>query len=166
VRDDRVEYLRDDVKAALKALKDYPHGTGLGPADLAAIYGTNEAARKSAREALAAKKDPTIADQFYLGEAWLMSGELDKALDVYTGVINPPAAPWDQPYQMIASTRAGEILGARGDYTAASRHYEHAGSFWHKEYLLDWILEARKRYFERLSEGKETTRPALLTAAK
>lgn len=166
VRDDRVEYLRDDVKAALKTLEKYPHGTGLGPADLAAVYGTNEAARKSVREELAAKKDPTIADQFYLGEAWLMSGELDKALDAYTGVVNPSAAPWDQPYQMIASTRAGEILGARGDYKAASKHYEHAGSFWHKEYLLDWILEARKRYFERLSEGKETTRPALLTAAQ
>lgn len=165
VRDDRVEYLRDDIKSALNALKDYPHGTGLGPASVAVIYGADETARRSVCEELAAKKDPTIADQFYLGEARLMSGELDKALNAYTGVMNPSAAPWDQAYQMIACTRAGEILGARGDYNAASKHYERAGSFWHKEYLLDWILEARKGYFERLSEGKETARPTLLTSS-
>ena len=93
-----------------------------------------------------------------------MSGELDRALDAYTGVINPSVAPWDQQYQMIACTRAGEILGARGDFKAASKHYQPAGPFWPREYLLDWVLEARMHYFERLSEGKETTKPALLTA--
>lgn len=166
VRDDRVEYLRDDAKDVRSALEKYPHGTGLGPANIAVIYGSDEAARKQVREELAAKKDPTIADQFYLGEAWLMSGELDKALNAYTGVLNPSAPPWDQAYQMVACTRAGEIFGERGDFKAASKHYERAASFWHKEYLLDWVLEGRRRYFERLDEGKETIRPTLLTAAQ
>jgi tetratricopeptide (TPR) repeat protein len=165
IRDDRVKYLRDDAKKALEALKDYPGGTGLGPADLAAIYGSDEEARKVARAELANKENPTIADQFYLGEAWLMSGELDRAFAAYTGVINPPAAPWDQQYQMVACTRAGEILAARGDYKSAAKHYEQAGSLWHNEYLYDWILEARERYFERVADGKETVKPSLLTAS-
>jgi tetratricopeptide (TPR) repeat protein len=165
IRDDRVKYIRDDAKAVLDALKDYPRGTGLGPSDLAAIYGSDEEARKVAREALAKKENPTIADQFYLGEAWLMSGDLDKAFAAYTGAMNPPAPAWDQQYQMIACTRAGEILAARGDFKSAAKHYEQAVTFWHKEYLYDWVLGARQRYFERVSEGKETTKPSLLTAS-
>ena len=165
IRDKRVEYLKDDAKAARDALKNYPNGTGLGPANIAAIYGSDESARAAVREELATKQNATIADQFYLGEAWLMSGELDKALTAFTGVINPTVAPWDAQYQMIASTRAGEILGAKGDFKAAAKHYETAGKFWHKEYLLDWVLDARKGYFERLSQGKETTKPNLLTAS-
>ena len=165
IRDDRVKYLRDDAKKALEGLKDYPKGTGLGPSDLSAIYGNDEAARHTACEALAAKPNPTIADQFYLGEAWLMSGELDKAFAAYTGVINPPAPAWDQQYQMVACTRAGEILAARGDFESAAKHYERAGSFWHKEFLYDWVLEARQHYFERVADGKETVKPSLLSAS-
>jgi tetratricopeptide (TPR) repeat protein len=165
IRDDRVKYLRDDAKSARDALKKYPKGTGLGPENISAIYGSDEEARKVVRDELAAKENPTIADQFYIGEAWLMSGELDKAWAAFTGAINPEAAPWDQQYQMIACTRAGEILAARGDFMAASKHYERAGSFWHKEYLFDWVLLARQRYFERLAQGKETTKPSLLTAS-
>jgi tetratricopeptide (TPR) repeat protein len=165
IRDDRVKYLRDDAKSARESLKNYPNGTGLGPANVSAIYGADEDARRAVREELAAKQSPTIADQFYLGEAWLRSGELDKALAAFTGVINPSCAVWDQQYQMVACTRAGEILGAQGDFTSASKHYERAVTFWHKEYLYDWVLGARERYFERLSEGKETTKPSLLTAS-
>jgi len=165
IKDDRVEYLHDDAKSARSEMEKYPKGTGLGPENLAAIYGNDESARHEVRQALAAIENPTIADQFYLGEAWLLSGDLDRALTAYTGVINPSAATWDRQYQMIACTRAGEILGARGDFKAAAKHYERAGSFWHREYLLDWVLGARKRYFERLSEGKETVKPALLTAS-
>jgi tetratricopeptide (TPR) repeat protein len=165
-RDSHVEYIHEDAKTMLSALSKYPGGTGIGPADVALIYGADEAARRGVRDALAAKQNPTIADQFYLGEAWLLSGDNEKALNAYTGVINPTAAPWDQSYQMIASTRAAEILGAKGDFEAASKHYERAASFWRKEYLLDWVMKARERYFKRLKSGEETTRPTLLTLSR
>ena len=164
IRDDHVEYLRDDAKSMVSALQKYPKGTGIGPANVTAIYGLDEEARKAVRAELVAKTSPTIADQFYLGEAWLMSGDLDKALTAYTGAINPPAPPWDHSYQMIACARAAEILGARGDFEAASKHYERAQSFWHKEFLLDWVMSARQRYFQRLKSGEEKTRPTLLTS--
>lgn len=160
--DPSVGYLHDEVKAMLAELDKFPRGTGAGPSDAAAIYGGDEAARAKVRDALAAKPDPSVADMFYLGEAWLMSGERTKALDAYTGAINPKAARWDEGYQMLAAARAGEILASRREYQAASRHYETAGKFWHKEFLYDWVLDARRRYFQRLDEGKETTPPTML----
>jgi tetratricopeptide (TPR) repeat protein len=166
LRDEHTAYLHDDVEKMLEALENHPDGTGAGPADVAAIYGGDDEARARVLSELAAIRDPSVADMFYLGEAWLMSGHPDRALDAYTGAINPRAAPWDQSFQMIASTRAAEILAAGGDYQSAARHYERARSFWHKEYLYDWVMEARQRYFERLASGDETTPPSLLTATK
>ncbi len=163
IRDAHVEYIRDDAKSMLSALEKFPQGTGI-PADVPAIYGVDEAARDRVRKELLAKTNPTVPEQFYLGEAWLMSGDMDKALNAYTGAINPTAAPWDHSYQMIASARAAEILGSQGKFEAAERHYERAASFWHKEYLLDWLMEARERYFRRLKSGEETTRPTILTS--
>lgn len=165
IRDEHVEYIREDAKSMVSALKKYPKGTGIGPADVPAIYGADEVARARVRKELLAKTEPTVADQFYLGEAWLMSGEIDKALDAYTGAINPSTAPWDHSYQMIACARAAEILGAHGQFEAAEKHYDRAASFWHKEYLMDWLMEARERYFKRLKSGEETTRPTLITSS-
>jgi tetratricopeptide (TPR) repeat protein len=165
LRDKHVEYIHEDAKSMMNAFSKFPQGTSIGPADVPAIYGADPAARERVRGELLAKTTPSVADQFYLGEAWLMSGEIDKALDAYTGAINPPAASWDHSYQMVASTRAAEILGAHGKFEAAEKHYERAASFWHKEYLLDWVMEARKRYFNRLKDGKETTLPTILTAS-
>lgn len=161
--DARSKYLHEDVKKMISDLDKPPAATGRGPDDVAAIYGDDVAARERVRSALEAVKSPTVADQFYLGEAWLMAGDQDKALDAYTGAINPKACTWDHNYQMIASTRAAEILASRGEYKAAAKHYERAGSFWHKELYYDWLFEARKRYFERLDEGKESTPPTMLT---
>jgi tetratricopeptide (TPR) repeat protein len=166
LRDEHTEHLHDDVKQMLSALERHPGGTGIGPQDVPAIYGADDEARARLRTELEAIENPSVADMFYLGEAWLMSGDPDRALDAYTGAINPKAPPWDHSYQMIASTRAAEILAARGDYESAKKHYERAASFWHKEFLYDWVMEARRRYFDRLESGDETTPPSLLTLTK
>jgi len=163
VADKRTNYLHEEAKKMISDLNDPPAATGPGPSDVAAIYGSDVASRERVRAELEAVKDPTVVDQFYLGEAWLMSGDQQKALDAYTGAINPKVCAWDHCYQMIAATRAGEILASRGEYKAAAKHYETAESFWHKELYFDWLFEARKRYFERLDEGKESTPPTMLT---
>ncbi len=164
--DARMKYMHDDVRKMLSDLDKPPAATGPGPADVPAIYGDDIASRERVRAELEAVKDPTIADQFYLGEAWLMSGDQEKALDAYTGVVNPKACAWDHCYQLVASARAGEILASRGEYEAAAKHFERAGSFWHKELYFDWLLESRQRYFERLDEGKESTPPTMLTTQR
>ena len=35
--------------------------------------------------------------------------------------------------------------------------------FYHKEYLVDWILEGRKDYYKRLETGDEVNLPRLLS---
>jgi tetratricopeptide (TPR) repeat protein len=164
--DERMDYMRDEIKAMISHLEQKPPAPAAGPADVAAIYASDEVARAEVLRELEAVADPTVADMFYLGEAWLFSNEPDKALAAYTGALNPKVAPWEERLQLLACVRAGEILGSRGEYKAASKHYERAGKFLHKEYLYDWVLEARKRYFERLADGKETTLPTLLTTTR
>jgi tetratricopeptide (TPR) repeat protein len=161
--DTRTSYLHDEAKKMLSDLDKPPAETGPGPVDVVAIYESDAAARERVRASLAAAENPTVVDQFYLGEAYLMSGDAQKALEAYTGAINPKACAWDHCYQMVAATRAAEILASRGEYKSAAKHYETAGTFWHKELYFDWLFEARKRYFERLDEGKETTPPTMLT---
>jgi tetratricopeptide (TPR) repeat protein len=164
--DQRTSYLHEEAKEMLSDLDDPPAATGAGPADVEAIYGSDAAARERVLASLATIQNPTVADQFYLGEAHLMSGDAQKALDAYSGAINAKACAWDLGYQMIAATRAGEILASRGEYKSAAKHYETAGTFWHKELYFDWLFESRKRYFERLDEGKETTPPTMLTRGR
>ncbi len=79
-------------------------------------------------------------------------------------MISVDAPAWDHAYQMIASTRIAEIYAARGYYKTAARYEGIALSYYHNEYLVDWVMEGRKRYFERLGEGKETVPPTLLSA--
>jgi tetratricopeptide (TPR) repeat protein len=157
----RINYLHDDVKNMLSELDKAPP-TGAGPSDVAAIYGSNPEARDAVRKSLEAVKNPSVADLFYLGEAWLMSNKPKQALKAYNGAIEREAARWDAGYQMLACTRAGEIAGSQGEYKAASKFYEQAGKFWQKEFLYDWVMAARQRYFDRLDQGKESTLPTLL----
>lgn len=166
VADVRAKYIHDEAKKMLSELDKPPATTGAAPSDVTAIYGNDVASRERVRAALEAVKDPTVADQFYLGEAWLMTGDEQKALDAYTGAMNPKACAWDHSFQMIAGSRAAEILASRGEYKAAAKHYETAGSFWHKELYFDWLFESRKRYFERLDQGKESTPPTMLTKSR
>jgi len=162
----RTKYLHDEIKAMRSYLDQNQVGAAAGPADVAAIYYADDDARAEVRRQLEATTNPTVADMFYLGEAWLLSNDTERALAAYTGALNPKAAPWEERYQLFACVRAGEILGSRGDYTAAAKHYERAAKFWRKEYLYDWILDARKRYFEGLVEGKNTPPPTLLTTSR
>lgn len=163
LKDEHIGYMHEEIKAMKTYLHLHGCNQSAGPSEPAAIYVADDAPRTAVRQELENIENPTVADMFYLGEAWLLSNEPGNALDAYTGALNPQSAPWDQCYQLLACARAGEILGSRGEYAAASKHYERAGKFWHKEFLYDWILEARKRYFARLDEGKETTPPTLLS---
>ncbi len=106
----------------------------------------------------------SIAAAFYVAECDLLSGDFDSALKQFNDVISIQAPAWDHAFQMIASTRIAEIYASRGFYKTAARYEGIALSYYHNEYLLDWVLEGRKRFFERLAEGKETGPPTLLSA--
>lgn len=104
----------------------------------------------------------SLAATFYLGECDLLAGDFESARERFNDVITVQAPAWEHAYQMIASTRIAEIYAHGGYYKTAARYQAVALSYYHNEYLVDWVLEGRKRFFERLSEGKEAGPPTLL----
>jgi len=98
---------------------------------------------------------------FHLGEARLLSHDGDGAVSAYEAAVELDAPPWDEEFQMFASSRIAEILGARGEYREAASWTAKARAFYHAEFLVDWVFEGRKRFFERLADGEETPPPAL-----
>jgi hypothetical protein len=84
---------------------------------------------------------------------------------VYLPLLDLEAPGWDETYQMLAATRLAEIYAARGDYETAVLYQNRARDFYHREYLIDWVLEGRMRYFQRLANGEESVRPTILTGS-
>jgi tetratricopeptide (TPR) repeat protein len=129
-----------------------------------ALYRAPSDSLPAIRSKFAELAPKSVAAAFYTAECELLSGDFDRALESFERVISVDAPAWDHAYQMIASTRIAEIYAARGFYKTAARFEGIAMSYYHSEYLVDWVVEGRKRYFERLAEGKETGPPTLLSA--
>jgi len=128
-----------------------------------AVYSGSPDSLPAVRARFAALAPGSVAAKFYVAECDLLSGEFDAALEGFEAVISVDAPAWDHAYQMFASTRIAEIYAARGYYKTAARYQGIALTYYHNEYLVDWVVEGRKRYFERLAEGKESSPPTLLT---
>ncbi|MFQ5512144.1 MAG: tetratricopeptide repeat protein [Candidatus Krumholzibacteriia bacterium] len=105
----------------------------------------------------------SLAASFYLGDCHLLAGDHDGALVHYRRVLEADAPAWEETYQMLAGTRMAEVFAARKEYGKASGYMRKAQSFYHKEYLIDWVIEGRKRYFDRLDDGKESVVPTQLS---
>lgn len=128
-----------------------------------AVYRGSPDSLAAVRGRFAALAPKSVAAKFYVAECDLMVGKFDNALEEFGDVISVEAPAWDHAYQMIASTRIAEIYAARGYYKTAARYQGIALSYYHNEYLVDWVVGGRMRYFERLAEGKELNPPTLLT---
>jgi tetratricopeptide (TPR) repeat protein len=100
---------------------------------------------------------------FYAGESRWLGGDYEAALRYYSSVLEWDAPAWQDTYKMIAAARIAEIHAFTGDYPLAAEYEDRALEHYQNEYRVDWMLEGRKRYFERLAEGKEALpHPALL----
>lgn len=107
---------------------------------------------------------PNLQSIFYVGEGFLLNGQYNAALESYLEVLRLEVPAWDESYQMLAASRAAEIFGSRGDYRSAARYLDRAMQYYHKEFFVDWLLQGRKRYYDRLADGKETGGPSLYSA--
>ena len=164
------DYLRKEAEVLLRDVGRFGHvfeGTPLPDMDewVWAVYRSAPDSIAAIRGRFAELATRSVAARFYTAECDLLLGNFDGALQVFTEVISAEAAAWDQTYQMIASTRIAEIYASREDYKTAARYQGIALSYYHNEYLVDWVLEGRKRYFERLGEGKEALPPPTLFSA-
>jgi len=163
------EYLRKEATRLLDDIEkfsyvfDRPPQPNMDPW-ITALYGVPSDSLPAIRSRFAALARESVAAAFYAAECDLLSGNLEEARKGFDRVISVDAPAWDHAYQMIASTRIAEIYAARGFYKTAARYEGIALSYYHNEYLVNWVLEGRKGYFERLGEGKETSPPTLLSA--
>jgi len=163
-----LDHLRKEAEILLKDVERFRNvfdGPALPDTDewVRALYSGSLDSLDAIRGRFAALSQRSVGAKFYVAECDLLSGNFDAALEEFDRVISVDAPAWDHAYQMIASTRIAEIYASRGYYKTAARYQGIALSYYHNEYLVDWVLEGRKRYFERLAEGKETIPPTLLT---
>lgn len=165
LRDSRAEYLHGETSDMIKALDDATTPMTLPAFRVDDIYTGTERAR-AVRDALEGAEKLDVIGKFYLGEARLNMGDAMGALDAFRQCIATDAKRWNHGYQMLASTRAGEILGSLGQYENAAKFFDSSMKFHHKEFLYDWLTSGRKRYYERLYSGDETTPPTVLTTAR
>jgi tetratricopeptide (TPR) repeat protein len=157
-----VSFLRGDAKQLAEAL-DGPEqdASVVEPAWITEVYfGTPEERSVRIRDFESA---PSVSASFYLADALLLSGRADEALEVIQEVLDRDVEPWDEEFHMLAASRAAEIHGLRGDYDAAVQMLDRAMEFYRKEFLVDWILEGRKRYYQRLRDGEALPTPRLLS---
>lgn len=159
---DTGDYLHGEAKDMLDDLEnDFQPSNVPEEGWITKIYHCSEADRGEVISLLQNLERPTCLSIFYIGDALLLVGDMDGALEAFESVLGMEVPEWDQEYQMLAASRVAEIQGARGDYEAASKSLSRALSYYHKEFLVDWILEGRQRYFERLHKGQEAATPTL-----
>ncbi len=162
------EYLRKEATKLLDDIEKFSDTFDKSPQPnidlwVSALYQAASDSLPAFRSRFTKLSSESIAAAFYAAECDLLSGDFEQALKGFERVISITAPAWDHPYQMIASSRIAEIHAARGSYKTAARYEGIALGYYHNEYLVDWVLEGRKGYFERLAEGKETGPPTLLS---
>jgi tetratricopeptide (TPR) repeat protein len=163
------DYLRKDAETLLDDVAEFGDAfSGPAPPDLdpwvSALYRSGADSIPSIRAHFAELAPGSIAARFYTGECYLLAGDFDRALKCFNEVISEERPAWEHGFQMIASTRMAEIYASLGSYKTAARYQDIALSYYHNEYLIDWVMEGRKRYFEQLAEGKVSRPPTLLFA--
>ncbi|MFH1755018.1 MAG: tetratricopeptide repeat protein [Candidatus Latescibacterota bacterium] len=109
-------------------------------------------------------KGPTVLYEFYHGESLLLAGDFAQAALHFQNAIDQDVPGYSQAYQMLAAVRMAEIKGMQGDYDAAGSYLDKGLSYYHKEFLVDMLIEGRKRYYERLKKGELKMEPSVLLA--
>jgi tetratricopeptide (TPR) repeat protein len=158
-----VGYIHGDAKEMAKALAGGDRSTNFPKSMwITEIYFGTRDDRTNAVEDISSSA-ATLQSEFYLGEALLIEGDMDAALAAYGEVLQATADPWNEEFQMLAASRVAEIHGARGDYEAASHWLGKARDYYRKEFLVDWVLEGRKRHYDRMRTDPEVSAPRLLS---
>jgi tetratricopeptide (TPR) repeat protein len=162
--DDAGSYLHSEPREMLRALDDDYAPSEPSGIDLAAVYSGDPDALSGAIERLRSHEPATVQTDFYLGDALLLSGDVESALESYRAAVAREVPAWDESFQMIACSRLAEIHGSRLQFEEATDYMDMAMDFYHKEFLYDWLLEGRKRYFGRIASGEDHSTPTLFSS--
>ncbi|UCH82566.1 MAG: tetratricopeptide repeat protein [Candidatus Latescibacterota bacterium] len=160
VDDKRHERFRDSAKKMLKDLEKY---TGVTTTPVAWPDGLwIETVYRSGPDSLEALlprfedlAQVSLPAAFYTGECLMLLEDFANATGWYQRVVDWKSPAWLDTYRLIASTRIAEIHALNGNYELAAEYQKRALDFYHNEYRVDWIIEGRHGYFERLAKGME-----------
>ncbi|MEJ2722869.1 MAG: hypothetical protein P8181_17290, partial [bacterium] len=99
---------------------------------------------------------------FYAGDIEIFKQNFPEARRAYERALDAAESGGDQIYQMFSAIRLAELAGMDGDFGRAREHLEHAKKYCHANYLLDFMVRSRDRYFQLLDEGTIDVPPTML----
>ncbi|UCG53207.1 MAG: hypothetical protein JSW58_06535 [Candidatus Latescibacterota bacterium] len=126
------------------------------------IYdGRIEGARESIQY-YAKKYDDDALYNFYAGEIEVFEQDFAEAANSYQRALDCDETGGDQIYQTFAALRLAELYGQEGIFDKARDYLDRAKEYCHANYLLDFMIRSRKRYYHLLDTGKIDDRPTML----
>jgi len=120
---------------------------------------------KEARAGLAqyeSKYGHDVVYLFYAGELAVVEQDFETARRDYEQCLAMSVVDVDQYYQFFACLRLAEIHGHQFRYKMARDFYDKAGEYRRATYLIDFLINSRKRYYELLEDGVIAGPPRLL----
>ncbi|NIM20230.1 MAG: hypothetical protein GTO51_08370 [Candidatus Latescibacteria bacterium] len=129
------------------------------------IYILEQAWAKNGLEDYRERKGATVLYDFYSGEALLLAGDLEEASNRFLSALDQEVPSCSQAYQLLSAVRLAEIKGVQQDYKSAEKYLDKSLDYYHEEFLIDMLIKARKRFYERLSKGESDITPSVLVYA-
>jgi tetratricopeptide (TPR) repeat protein len=118
-------------------------------------------AREGIRRFIERHGESALTD-FYAGDLEVMGGDLAHARRLFESAVDRKESGGDQIYQMFAALRLAELSGQEGRIDDAIDNLDNAVDFCHANYLFNFLVRSRKRFYELLKDGKIDAAPALL----
>lgn len=160
---DSMSHFHDLAGGLIKSLESPWKPVELADLDfVASIYDGNLPAARDGLAAYEAKYGRDVLYNFYLAETELFAQNFVASARAYNACLEAKVSGGDQSYQMFAAMRLGEIHGHEHRYDTAGEYFDKAKEYTHAGYLLDFMVNSRKRYYELLDNGTIEQQPTLL----
>ncbi len=107
-----------------------------------------------------------VLHEFYSGDLEALTGDFTAARKAYERALACDARGGEQIYQMYAAIRLAELAGADGRYSEARSLLKRAQRYCHANYLLDFLIESRQRYYHLVDAGRLDAKPSLFVRSR
>ncbi len=151
-REQKIDLISGDIEALEKEIKGYTGPPPNRPIDprIVAIYEQNPTNDRP--DWLASASEGGFYKGFYRAENDFIAGRWHDAIAGYREIIETPRPTWDDRFKLVAGSRIGESWFQLGDYDRAGEALEEAMQHYRHEFLVDWLLDNRRGYFQRVRD--------------
>jgi predicted negative regulator of RcsB-dependent stress response len=99
---------------------------------------------------------------FYAGDAEVFKQNFTAAGTLFQQALECREHGGDQIYQMFAAIRLAELSGMAGQFDTARAYLDHATKYCYANYLINFMIRSRNRFYQLLDDGTIDTQPTLL----